>query len=158
MSAYSSSTSQSFSRVAATVTGQAMRPALFGPLGLAAGAVIPTAWVENGPPLCLFRLSTGMPCPGCGLTRSVVSLMHGDLSASAYYHPLGMVFVLLVLVLVVLDIWLLIATRRRGEDNRPPSWVMDRLAQTPAPWLAVAALMLTWLVRLPFYVVGAWVY
>ena len=28
---------------------------------------------------CLFHLSTGLHCPGCGSTRAVSSFMHGDI-------------------------------------------------------------------------------
>jgi hypothetical protein len=29
---------------------------------------------------CLFHLSTGLHCPGCGSTRAVSSFMHGDIT------------------------------------------------------------------------------
>ncbi|MBR33112.1 MAG: hypothetical protein CMN77_17570 [Spirochaetaceae bacterium] len=48
---------------------------------------------------CIFYSLTGLPCPGCGMTRSVHFLMHGDLIHSLQYHPLGMI-TLLVCVLV----------------------------------------------------------
>ena len=32
-------------------------------------------------PPCFFYQATGIPCPGCGLTRSVLSLLHGDATA-----------------------------------------------------------------------------
>ena len=38
--------------------------------------------------LCVLRLFTGLPCPGCGLTRASAALLRGDLSASLHYHPL----------------------------------------------------------------------
>jgi hypothetical protein len=46
------------------------------------------------PSVCTFRQMTGVPCPGCGLTRSIVAAVHGDWSASYSYHRLGLVFVL----------------------------------------------------------------
>jgi hypothetical protein len=49
------------------------------------------------PSVCTFRQATGFPCPGCGLTRSVVAAAHGDWSASYTYHRLGPI-VLLYLV------------------------------------------------------------
>jgi hypothetical protein len=48
--------------------------------------------IAKMPRLCLFFLSTGLPCPGCGLTRSVVSFAHGQWSEAVYYHPLGPLF------------------------------------------------------------------
>lgn len=41
------------------------------------------------PSACIFRSVTGIPCPGCGLLRSMVSGMHGDVAGSLGYHRLG---------------------------------------------------------------------
>jgi hypothetical protein len=43
------------------------------------------------PSLCTFRSVTGIPCPGCGLLRSMVYAMHGKLKKSLEYHRLGLV-------------------------------------------------------------------
>jgi hypothetical protein len=37
---------------------------------------------------CYLKGIIGVPCPGCGLTRSFVSLLHGDLYDAFFYHPL----------------------------------------------------------------------
>lgn len=42
------------------------------------------------PAACSFHAWTGWPCPGCGLTRSIVSAVHGDIPASLSQHRLGM--------------------------------------------------------------------
>jgi hypothetical protein len=52
------------------------------------------------PDTCSFKNLTGLPCPGCGLTRSIVAGLHGDFSASLSYHKLG----LLTLVYVCLQL------------------------------------------------------
>jgi len=50
------------------------------------------------PPMCASRLMFGIRCPGCGLTRSFVSLASGDWGASWRHHRLGwLVFVAVVL-------------------------------------------------------------
>jgi hypothetical protein len=41
------------------------------------------------PELCYFRLSTGLDCPGCGLTRSFISAAHGQWAAAWHYNPAG---------------------------------------------------------------------
>jgi hypothetical protein len=51
------------------------------------------------PGVCLFHNLTGVPCPGCGLTRSIVAAVHGDLARSFSYHRMG----LIVLVYIMLQ-------------------------------------------------------
>lgn len=41
------------------------------------------------PGLCPSRWVTGIPCPGCGMTRSLVCCAHWDFARAAAMHPLG---------------------------------------------------------------------
>jgi hypothetical protein len=54
-------------------------------------ALIPTAWIERGPPLCLSRLIFGVRCPGCGMTRAVSCAAHGRLRRAWGYNRLVVV-------------------------------------------------------------------
>lgn len=38
---------------------------------------------------CPLKLLTGVPCPGCGMTRAFVAIAHGDLSAARDYNLLS---------------------------------------------------------------------
>jgi hypothetical protein len=44
------------------------------------------------PAICPFKTFIGWPCPGCGLTRSLVLCAHGDWAQAFIFHPLGAVF------------------------------------------------------------------
>ena len=50
-----------------------------------------TGQIAHLPSVCLFYTLTGLPCPGCGLTRSFVCISHGHLRDSLHWHPLGLV-------------------------------------------------------------------
>lgn len=39
-------------------------------------------------PICPFRALTGFACPGCGSTRAMHALVHGDVIAAFKFNPL----------------------------------------------------------------------
>jgi hypothetical protein len=49
-------------------------------------------------PKCLFHQWTGLSCPGCGATRAMYSLLHGDVVTAFKFNPL-------LLILLPLLIW-----------------------------------------------------
>lgn len=137
---------------------QACRPAVLGVIGLGTGALLPPDWVLHGPQLCVFKMMSGMPCPGCGLTRAVVLLMHGDLSGSLFFHPLAIFLVLAGLVVAAVDGYAWWRAHPGGTAATKPSWLLERLSRTPAPWVLIGLMLALWAVRLPLYLVGSWVY
>jgi hypothetical protein len=96
--------------------------------------------VEDGPVICPFRRLTGLPCPGCGLTRSWVYLAHGWWRESLAAHPFGIVAVVAAAALVVAVVVALV--------RRTPPPDLDALVRRPwvlavvAAWLAFAAVRL----------------
>ncbi len=107
---------------------------------MAVALVLSPSSIEDGPVLCPFRLLTGLPCPGCGMTRAWVYLAHGWWRESFAAHPFGVVAVALLVALVV---GVLLA-RWRGRP--PPD--LDRLVRQTwlrwvvAAWLAYAVVRL----------------
>ena len=45
--------------------------------------------LETDQSLCPLKMLTGFPCPGCGITKSLVYFYEGDIQKSLYYHILG---------------------------------------------------------------------
>jgi hypothetical protein len=51
--------------------------------------------------ICLFHHVTGLPCPGCGMTRAFCAIAHGHFSQAWAIHPFSIPFYgVAVLVLV----------------------------------------------------------
>jgi hypothetical protein len=48
-----------------------------------------TATTSNRYSGCLIKYTTGIPCPSCGTTRSLISLIHFDIVGSILTNPIG---------------------------------------------------------------------
>jgi len=52
-------------------------------------------------PLCLFQFLSHLDCPGCGLTRSIISISHGQFIEALRYNALGPVVYLFLALLLI---------------------------------------------------------
>jgi hypothetical protein len=43
---------------------------------------------ESAPAFCIFRVTTGVPCPTCGATRATLALASGEVGLAFRYNPL----------------------------------------------------------------------
>ena len=50
--------------------------------------IVPTARLEKYPSICLFKNITGVDCIGCGMTRAISSLLHGNAQMAYRYNRL----------------------------------------------------------------------
>ena len=64
-------------------------------LALLAGRFLPVLALA---PSCVFKALTGVPCPTCASTRSIVYLSHGDIASAFFMNPLVLAGVLAALV------------------------------------------------------------
>lgn len=55
-------------------------------------------------PLCMLRSQTGIPCLGCGMTRSLSHAFRGDLAASWTYHPFGPIIAVVLVMIVAVSL------------------------------------------------------
>lgn len=52
----------------------------------AALALVPLRYFEALPSLCLFRNLAGFECPGCGMTRAILCILHGDFAKAWHFN------------------------------------------------------------------------
>lgn len=82
-------------------------PAMVGAAALAGCLAVRTLnpVEESNPPICPFKMMTGLDCPGCGATRATNALLHGHLGVAADHNLL---FVALLPVAIALyAVWAL---------------------------------------------------
>lgn len=93
-------------------------------------------------PVCLFFALTGFACPGCGTTRGLHCLLHGDVVGAFQFNPLMMVmlpFLLYALVRYTNAVM-------RGQPMR------GNQLNAKYIWLLFFVVLTFWIVRnTPFY-------
>jgi hypothetical protein len=93
-------------------------------------------------PRCWFFAATGLHCPGCGATRCIAALLHGDLRQAAAYN-IVLVLVLPFLILAGILAWIEAVTGRRLLHWRVPPWAIRVL---------IVILAVFWVLRnIPIY-------
>lgn len=57
--------------------------------------------LETDQSLCPLKMLSGFPCPGCGITKSLVYFYEGDIQKSLYYNIFGPVVIAFCLASIV---------------------------------------------------------
>jgi hypothetical protein len=82
---------------------------------------------------CPFFYYTGIPCPSCGLTRSLISLSQGDISSSLQYHGFGLILTAITNVTILYILTELILNKKFSNPllkffiNGPVQWILGIL-------------------------------
>lgn len=90
------------------------------------------------PSLCMTQSIFGVDCPGCGLTRSFISLAGGDFWASLQANPAGLAYFLVIAGQIPYRGWI-IYRRSQGKSYK-------RFGHWPL-YVVVAILISQWLFR-----------
>jgi hypothetical protein len=94
---------------------------------------------------CPFFKLTGIPCPGCGLTRACLLLLRGDVQASIKFHAFAPVFLVLISILIIGTL----LPRSLTEPLIHKAETLER--QTGLTIIILGGLILYWLARLVFF-------
>jgi hypothetical protein len=93
-------------------------------------------------PICPFRAVTGFTCPGCGSTRGLHRLLHGDVVAAFEFNPL------LILSLPFL-LYALLRYTNAAIRGKP---LKGNQLNAKYIWLLFGVIMFFWIYRnTPFY-------
>src|ERR1035437_1913257 len=93
--------------------------------------------------VCLFKRITGIPCPSCGSTRSVLSLVKGDVLGALFWNPFGFI---LMAIMIISPIWILCDIIRKKETLFQAYTNSEKFLQRK--WVAITAILivlLNWL-------------
>ena len=86
-------------------------------------------------PPCLFRMLTGLTCPGCGSTRAMHQIVHGHFAAAFMLNPLF----LLAIPFLLYALLRYSATVMRGEVPRrntlPASYIYALFVIVVSFWI-----------------------
>jgi len=97
--------------------------------------------------LCPFRQLTGLPCPGCGMTRALNALAHGQWELALSFHPLSPIVAAGVLLLGISAVF----TGCLPPQARLHRWSLIGERILVAPWFLRLLLVLalgTWMIRM----------
>ena len=63
--------------------------------------------------MCIIKKVTTLPCPSCGTTRSVISLIKGEWIEAIYTNPMGLI---VLFIMLAAPIWMAIDILTRKES------------------------------------------
>lgn len=93
-------------------------------------------------PLCPFRFFTGLTCPGCGSTRAIHQLLHGNLQAAFMLNP----------IFVIAIPFLFFALLRHTKHSFAGTTPRPNAMPAPALYLIFVVVVSFWVFRnTPFY-------
>ncbi len=105
--------------------------------------VLATMPVLTTLPLCAVKLFANVDCPGCGLTRSIAYLTHGELRRSIDFNPMGIVIAFFLVYIFVRTAISLLA----GRALKP---LLQQKTRDRMLVVFVFALFAQWLFKLYF--------
>ena len=108
-----------------------------GGLGAMVAVRLATAWAWPLP-FCLLRKLTGVPCPACGSTRSLLAWTHFDLVGAFRFNPL------FALAFVLGLAWLFLWASDRWLGRRWAETIRSRGQKLPWRWIVAVLATLNW--------------
>lgn len=88
----------------------------------------------SGLDTCSFNAATGLPCPGCGMTRSFSCISHGYFKRAWDHHPFGFLLYLIMLFFLIFPLLSRIFSSMKERFNHKIIYI----------WLPLVLLAVIW--------------
>lgn len=95
------------------------------------------------PHICLFQYFLNIPCPGCGITRSLISLSNLEIIKSIKYNIAG----IFVLAAIIIHVFINILYIKKYKFNY--DYLSKRVDK-----ITISVLLLNWLIKLILQIGG----
>jgi len=95
--------------------------------------------------LCGFRRLTGLPCPGCGMTRGLAALLKGQVLQSVHFNALAIPALLFMVMVWCRSVCLL---TNRGRTAARLSALVSFWHHAPVGWGILIVVVVYWVSRL----------
>lgn len=103
---------------------------------------IDKSWSAHVGTVCVMKKTIGIPCPSCGSTRSMLSLLQGDLAGALLWNPFGF---LILGGLMVLPFWMTHDVIRKQRTLMAAYQNMEKMVkQKMIAWPLVIIVVLNW--------------
>jgi hypothetical protein len=104
--------------------------------------------------VCPFANLTGLPCPGCGLTRATLHLLRADFAGAVRLHPLSPLIAPGVIIFLVWGSWTFLRGSSFPATALPTARHRPRRRFELLWWLLAVTLIGTWGARFLGYFGG----
>lgn len=98
--------------------------------------------------LCAFHRITGLPCAGCGMTRSFIAMGHGRVREAFAWHPMGPV------LFATCAILFLIFTCEAITNRHWVHWKRKHIIALAI--IYIVCMIFVWCIRISFILYGHW--
>lgn len=99
--------------------------------------------IHAAPTVCLIKATTGVPCPSCGGTRSLMHILLGEWYQALLINPIGYIYFLLVIFIPAWLFWDIVS----GRSSLHRTWIKAEqfLRKPPIYIIGILILLANWI-------------
>lgn len=93
--------------------------------------------------VCIIKQATNIPCPSCGSTRSVISIIQGNVVKGLLINPLGLI---ILFIMLITPIWILVdLIFKRDSMHQAYIKIENNLKKTKIAMIFILLIAANWI-------------